>query len=163
MYVSECSSFYLGTILQSLRPWIWRMWANISSLSSWKSRFNFSKLLFNNLGSGGWKCPWSGGIDDTAQSRAKHDSAQWALIGGIITPVVFPTRQHAIGWVTERAGDQALLLALYRCIGIVSFHSKSRSSRQAHLDAGFPLGADRALTSYLPSFCLRTWLVVNAQ
>lgn len=81
MYVSECSSFYLGTILQSLRPWIWRMWANISSLSSWKSRFNFSKLLFNNLGSGGKKCPWSGGIDDTAQSRAKHDSAQWALIG----------------------------------------------------------------------------------
>lgn len=149
MHVSELSSFYLGTILQSLRPWIWRMRANISSLSSWKSRFNFSKLLFNNLGSGGWKCPWSGGTNDTAQSRAKHDSAQWVLIGQSgLSHLCLSHRQHPIGWVTERAGDWALLLALCRCIDIVSFHSKSLSSRQAHLDAGFPLRADSALTSY---------------
>lgn len=104
MYVSELSSFYLGTILQSLRPWIWRMRANISSLSSWKSRFNFSKLLFNNLGSGGWKCPWSGGINDTAQSRAKHDSAQWALIGQSGLSHLCLSHPSAPYWVGHRKG-----------------------------------------------------------
>lgn len=97
-----------------------------------------------------------GSMTQHSQGLSMTQHSELLLVSRDYHTVVFPTRQHAIGWVTERAGDQALLLALCRCIDIVSFHSKSRSSRQAHLDAGFPLGADRALTSYLPSFCLRT-------
>lgn len=115
MYVSELSSFYLGTVLQSLRPWIWRTWANISSLCSWKSHFNFSKLLFNKSGGCKNACGVAASMTQPSPGLSMTQHEELLLVS------LFPANQHPIGWVAERAGGPALLLSLCCCVDIRQF------------------------------------------